>query len=209
MIRLFAAIELPGEVRQRIATLRGGIPGARWIEPESLHVTLRFIGDVNESLCSDIDAALMSVRAPSFEIMLEGIGFFGAARAARLLFLPVSRCQPLEFLYSKVESALVRTGLEPEGRKYQPHVTLARLRAAPAHRILDYVAQNNLFRAGPIPVKSFTLFSSHPGERGSIYRAEAVYPLHHAGAEAGTAMLETAGAGDADLDDSGDESDLQ
>ena len=104
-------------------------------------------------------------------------GFFGAARAARLLFVPVSRSQPLEFLYSKVESALVRAGLEPEGRKYQPHVTLARLRSAPAHRILDFVAENNLFRAGPIPVKSFTLFSSHPGEQGSIYRAEAVYPL--------------------------------
>ncbi|MGB8274213.1 MAG: RNA 2',3'-cyclic phosphodiesterase [Alphaproteobacteria bacterium] len=177
MIRLFVAVELPDDVRQRIAALRGGIPGARWLDPGNMHITLRFIGEVDEGMSRDIDAALSMIRAPAFEAALEGVGYFGAARAARVLYVPVARNGPLSHLHGKVESALVRIGLEPEGRKYQPHVTLARLRGAHARRLIDFVAENNLFRAGPFQVTSFALFSSFLSESGSIHRAEAVYPL--------------------------------
>ena len=177
MTRLFVAIELPEDVRQRIAAMRGGVPGARWLDPENMHLTLRFIGEVDEGTCHDIDAALSQIHAPSFEITLEGVGFFGAPRAARVLFVPVAPCRPLAFLHDKIESALVRMGLEPEERKYQAHVTLARLRSAPPRRLLDFVSENNLFRAGPIAVSNFTLFSSARGQGRSVYTAEAVYPL--------------------------------
>jgi 2'-5' RNA ligase len=177
MIRLFVAIELPEDVRQRIAAMRGGVPGARWLHPENMHVTVRFIGGVDEGTCHDIDAALSQIRAPAFDIMLEGVGFFGAARTARVLFVPVAPSRPLAFLHDKIESALVRMGLEPEDRKFQPHVTLARLRSAPPRRLLDFVSANNLFRAGPIAISNFTLFSSARGEGRSVYTPEAVYPL--------------------------------
>lgn len=177
MIRLFVAIELPEDVRGRVAALCGGVPGAKWVKPENLHLTLRFIGEVPEDRFHDIDAALAQIRAPAFEVELDGVGCFPPRGQARVLWVGVTKNGALAHLYGKVESALVRTGLKPEGRKYSPHVTLARLKGAPVRRIQEFVAEHNLFRAGPFPVVNFTLFSSFLSQSGAIHRAEASYPL--------------------------------
>lgn len=189
MLRLFVALVLPEPVRLRLSLLGGGVPGARWVPVENLHLTLRFVGEVDEGRSQDIDAALQSVRAPGFALILEGIGYFGPARAARSIHIGVRRNPALDHLYQKIESALVRSGCEPEGRKFSPHVTLARLRNAPGGRIAAFVAENNLVREGPIPIESFTLFSSFLSHSEPIYRAERVYPL---GLE--TARAESGGA---------------
>lgn len=177
MIRLFVAITIADVVRQRLAGLSGGVPGARWMEPESLHLTLRFIGDVHEDQAIDIDAALTALRAPSFALTLEGVGVFGSARRARILWAGVERNEALNHLQAKVESAMVRCGLPAEERKFSPHVTLARLRDPPPDRLGRFLSDNGLFRAGPMAVDRVTLYRSHLGNGGSVYEALSDYPL--------------------------------
>lgn len=177
MIRLFVGLELPPSARIRLAAFRGGIPGARWVEPENFHITLRFIGEVDESQATDIDDALMALRAPSFFVELEGAGIFGQGRKARSLWVGVARNPALLHLRDKVESTLVRIGLAPDARKFSPHVTLARLKDAPASRLESFLADRALFRDGPFLVKSFVLFSSLLTQNGAHYTPERVYAL--------------------------------
>src|SRR5690349_8315737 len=114
MKRLFVALELPEAVRRHLALLQAGVPGARWIEPANLHLTLRFIGEVEDGLLHEIDEALLGIRAPSFDLTLEGVGQFGTGTRARTLWAGVSRVDALGHLQQKIESALVRAGLPAE-----------------------------------------------------------------------------------------------
>ena len=177
MIRLFVALELPEAVRERLAGLGGGVPGARWTEPENLHLTVRFIGEVENGLLPDIDAALGSVSAPAFDLVLDGVGQFGSGSRSRVLWAGVERNDALVHLNQKVESALVRAGLPREERRFSPHVTLARLRDAPQERVGRFIQDRGLFRAGPIRVEHFTLFESRPGGGGPVYDPLREYPL--------------------------------
>ena len=177
MLRLFVALDLTEEVRQRLAGLAGGVPGARWTEPEAMHLTLRFIGEVPEDQAMDIDAALAELRAPAFALTFDGVGMYGSARRARVLWAGVERNEALAHLQAKIESALVRCGLPAEERKFSPHITLARLRDAPADRIGRFLSDRGLFRAGPMPVDHVTLYRSHLGNGGAVYEALREYPL--------------------------------
>lgn len=177
MIRLFVAIDLPETVRARLAGLCAGVPGARWTAPENMHLTLRFIGEVDDALAIEIEAALGRVAAPSFEIRLGEIGHFGSRGRVRALWAGIEACPALEHLRDKVESVLVRAGLEPEGRKFTPHVTLARLRDARLSRVREFLGAGNPVTAGPVPVERFTLYSSFLARQGAIHRVEARYEL--------------------------------
>lgn len=177
MIRLFVALALTDEIRQRLAGLSGGVPGARWMDPESLHLTLRFIGEVPEDQAIDIDEALAELRAAPFTLTLDGVGVFGTGRRARVLWAGVERNEPLNRLQAKVESALVRCGLRAEERKFSPHVMLARLKDPPQDRVGRFLSERGLFRAGPMPVDHITLYRSHLGNGGAVYEALRVYPL--------------------------------
>lgn len=177
MIRLFVALDLPESVRDRLAGMAGGVPNARWVPPENMHLTLRFIGEVENGLAQDIDTALTKLRAPGFDIELDGVGFFGKASAARVLWAGVRRSEPLLRLQSKVETALWDAGVAAEERKFAPHVTIARMRRAPADRVQNFVADHAAFLSGPIPVDHITLYSSFRSDSGPVYRAEAEYPL--------------------------------
>ncbi|EWY37879.1 2'-5' RNA ligase [Skermanella stibiiresistens SB22] len=177
MIRLFVALELPEPVRDRLIGLGGGVPGARWTERENLHLTVRFIGEVENGVVPDIDAALAAVSAPGFELVLDGVGQFGSGAKSRVLWAGVERNDALVHLNQKVESALVRAGLPREERRYSPHVTLARLRSAPAERVGRFIQDRGLFRAGPIPIDHFTLFESRTGNGGPVYDPLKDYPL--------------------------------
>jgi 2'-5' RNA ligase len=177
LIRLFVGIELPEAIRERLAGLSGGVPGARWMPPENMHLTLRFIGEVENGQAEDIDAALMRLRSPRFDITLDGVGFFGKPSAARMLWAGVRKCEKLTRLQAKIETALQMSGLPPEERKFSPHISLARLNGTPFLRLQRFVAENSHFLAGPIPVDRFVLFSSFRSGSGPIYTAEADYPL--------------------------------
>ncbi|MGO8914785.1 MAG: RNA 2',3'-cyclic phosphodiesterase [Stellaceae bacterium] len=173
MLRLFVGIALPPELKLRLSLLCSGVPGARWVDPGNYHLTLRFIGEVDEGLAGDIDEALARLRAPRFAVGLAGVGHFGD----RMLWVGVDKSPLLVHLRDKVESALVRLGLEPETRRYAPHVTLARLRNASAAKLQSFLAEHALFRAESFPVAQFSLVASYLTKSGAIYEDQADYPL--------------------------------
>lgn len=176
MIRLFTAIELPESVRVRLTLLQGGVPGARWSPSENLHLTLRFIGEVDEAQANDIDDMLAAIRAPAFDLTLKGTGEFGG-RDPHALWIGVAPSEALMRLAAKIESALQRMGLPAETRKYAPHVTLARLRDAPIAKVRDFLSAHASFDSGAFAVRRFALFSSYPSSNGSLYRLERTYAL--------------------------------
>jgi 2'-5' RNA ligase len=176
MIRLFTAIGLPADVTMRLTLLQGGVPGARWSPAENLHLTLRFIGEVDEVVANDIDDMLSGLRAAPFELTLSGSGSFGS-KDPHSLWIGVAPCPPLLHLAARIESLLQRMGLAAETRKYTPHVTLARLKDAPAPRVRAFLADHAQFTSGPFEVTSFGLYSSHQSSRGSQYVLERRYPL--------------------------------
>ncbi len=177
MIRLFVAIAIPAALKAQLAMLAGGIPGAKWVPPENYHLTLRFIGEVEPWRAQEVDDALSTVHAPAFELSLRGLGTFEKGGRISALWVGAERSEPLAFLQSKVETALQRAGLEPERRRFAPHVTLARTEKAAPERLIAHVQAHNLFRAAPIPVEHFTLFSSRLGKEHSVYIPEAEYEL--------------------------------
>ncbi|MBX6369791.1 MAG: RNA 2',3'-cyclic phosphodiesterase [Rhodospirillales bacterium] len=177
MIRLFVGIALPPELKLRLSTLTGGLPGAKWVDTGNLHLTLRFIGEVDEGLATDIDEALLQIRAHAFELELAGVGQFGAGEKTRSLWVGVERNERLLQLHDKVEHALTRVGIAPEMRKYSPHVTLARFKYVHAARVQEFIERHALFRAPPFRVDHFSLVASYLTKGGSIYEDKADYRL--------------------------------
>ena len=177
MLRLFVGVPLPEAIRDRLAGLRAGLPGAKWVAPENMHLSLRFVGEVPRHQAEDIDHALAAVRGRPFDMTLAGVDFFGTGDKVRVLWVGVRRSDALMHLQDKVESAVVRTGLDPERRKFKPHVTLARFKGRPGNHVGAYVENHDGFTAGPFPVDHFVLFRSHLGREGAHYEVLAEYPL--------------------------------
>ncbi len=177
MIRLFVALTLPAELRAQLAMLSGGIPGAKWVPPENYHLTLRFIGEVESWRAQEVDHALATIRARPFELSLRGVGTFEKGGRIHALWVGVEKTESLAFLQSKVETALQRIGLEPERRRFAPHVTLARTDRAAPEKLVTWVQAHNLFRAPPVLVESFTLYSSRLGKEQAVYVPEVEYEL--------------------------------
>jgi 2'-5' RNA ligase len=176
MQRLFTGLEIPPEVADTLAMLRGGLPGARWIDPENYHLTLRFIGDVDDTVAREVAFMLGQVRRGAFEMRFEGLNSFGG-RIPRALFAAVAPTPPLLELQAEHERLMQRLGLDPEGRKYTPHVTLARLRDSSSRQVANYLATRAAFRSLPFQVSRFVLFSSRTSSGGGPYVVEAAYPL--------------------------------
>ena len=183
MIRLFVALALPAALKAQLAMLAGGgIPGAKWVPPENYHLTLRFIGEVEPWRAQEVDDALAGIRAPGFDLSLRGLGIFERGGRISALWVGAERSEGLSFLQAKVETALQRAGFEPERRRFAPHVTLARTEKAPPEKLIAFVQAHNLFRAPPVPVESFTPYSSHLGKDQARYVPEVEYDLRRAAA---------------------------
>jgi 2'-5' RNA ligase len=181
-MRLFVALDLPWWLREQLSLLSGsGIPGARWVPPENYHLTLRFIGETPAHRAEDIDLALAALRGRGFSLTFSGLGVFAknGPKGGRIttLWVGVERNPQLEHLQGKIETALQRAGLEPERRRFTPHLTLARLDAVPEAKLAAFVQAHNLFRSEPVPIEHFTLFSSQLGKEQSVYTAEVEYKL--------------------------------
>ncbi len=176
MPRLFTGVEIPSDVGQALASLRGGLPGARWIDPQNYHLTLRFIGDVDDVTAHEVASMLERVKRNAFELHLEGVMSFGG-RKPRAVIAAVAPAQPLLEVQAEHERLMQRIGLEPEGRKYTPHVTLARLRDSSSWEVADYLSARGYFRTSPFRVSRFVLFSSRASVGGGPYVVEASYPL--------------------------------
>lgn len=176
-MRLFVALALPALLKAQLSALAGGIPGAKWVAPENYHLTLRFIGEVEPWRADEVDEALAGIRASRFELALRGVGTFEKAGRIHALWVGVERSDALNHLQSKVETALQRVGLEPERRRFAPHVTLARTDKAAPEKLVGFVQAHNLFRAPPVEVEHFTLYSSRLGKEQAVYVPEVEYDL--------------------------------
>jgi len=176
MPRLFTGLELPDGVVGQLALMRGGVVGARWLEPEDYHVTLRFIGDIDARAAHDIAETLGLIRRPKTPIRFEGLSWFGGDKP-RSLIAKVKSDPALMDLQAEQERRLRRIGVEPETRKYTPHVTLARLRGVAQRAIADYLATRGALLAESFTAERFVLYSARDGSGGGPYVVEAAYPL--------------------------------
>jgi 2'-5' RNA ligase len=177
VIRLFVALAVPEEAARVLAPLAGGVPGARWSPSENLHITLRFAGEITESVAEDLDSALSVVSVPALDITLAGVGAFGDHPAPHALWAGVEANEVLTRLYGRCETAARRSGLKPDTRAWKPHVTLAYLSGAEPSRVATWTSAHNLLRVPSFRAEAFGLYSSWRTRSGSVYRLERRYPL--------------------------------
>ena len=177
MYRLFVAVDPPPDIVARLQGLCYGVSGARWVEPEQMHLTLRFIGEVDGGAFRDIKEGLAEVKAGSFPLQVKGLGFFPPRKIPRVLWAGIAPVEQVSGLRNRIENVLVSLGLAPEGRKYSPHITLARLHDTPVARLGRFLAGNSLFAAPEFSVSEFHLYSSELTVKGALHTIEASYPL--------------------------------
>ncbi|MBN9049079.1 MAG: RNA 2',3'-cyclic phosphodiesterase [Rhizobiales bacterium] len=176
MPRLFTGLAILPDVTQHLSLMRGGLHGARWIDPENYHVTLRFIGDIEAPVAREIAATLAQVDRASFTLRITGLASFGG-RKPRALIATVEPEAALLELQAEHERLMRRLGLPAEGRKFTPHVTLARLRDTSSLAVAEWLSQRGYFTPLTVPVSRFVLYSSRASTGGGPYVAEQVYPL--------------------------------
>ena len=177
MPRLFTGLEIPGDIGLELSTCRGGLPGARWIDPENYHITLRFIGDVDHATARDLFSLLGDGRRRGpLTVTLDELATFGGERP-RAVFARAVPTSDLNELQSEHERLVRRVGLPPERRKFTPHVTLARLRDASPIDVAGYIGTRGRFPKLSFTARRFVLFSSRDSVGGGPYVVEAAYPL--------------------------------
>ena len=176
-VRLFTAIDLPEDVRGSLVSLCRGMPGGRWVRPDQLHLTLRFIGAVDRDRFAAIKKRLATIAAPPFMMALKGTGSFPPSGQPRVLWAGVEAPGLLASLRDRIEEQLVAAGCEPERRPFSPHITLARLRDFPRNQVVPYLTRYLSYASDPFEVTEFRLYSSVLSGQGSTHTVEARYPL--------------------------------
>jgi 2'-5' RNA ligase len=175
MHRLFVAIRPPAAIRSLLLSLSGGVEGARWQDDTQLHLTLRFIGEVDRHRANDIADLLAGIRFAPFDVRIEGVGSFDRKGVVDTLWAGVQPRDPLAQLHRKIDRACVRAGLAPEGRAYLPHVTLARFGRS-GGLVDGFLAVHAGLSSPAFRVDGFSLFESRIGHDGARYEAVADYP---------------------------------
>ena len=175
-MRLFVALSIPDVVARSLMLLEGGVPGARWQAREQLHLTLRFVGEVDGRDARALEDALAGIDAPAFEMQLHGVGQFGN-KQPHALWAAARRSDLLEHLQRKVDNAIRRVGQPQDAHKFMPHVTLARLRHPELDKVRAWLTTHALYTSDEFTVGAFCLYSSKLTSDGSIYRVEQEYPL--------------------------------
>jgi 2'-5' RNA ligase len=176
VLRLFAGLEIPETVRARLDALRQPLPGAKWVEPQNFHITLRFAGDIDNRTAEEFAGFLSEIPADPFEIRLSDLGAFGG-REPRSLWVGVDGGEPLAALQRATERAARSAGLPPDGRNHKPHVTIARLRGTRPDTIARFLGSCGAFCTEPFIVTRFVLFSARPRVGGGPYVVEEAFPL--------------------------------
>ena len=180
MIRLFAGIGLPEPIKEQLVGLQKGLPSALWRPAEKMHLTLRFIGNLDESMADEVLKELRFVRFPAFHLALKGIGYFAKSAVPHHVWAGVDTDKAVRELQAKIDSAVKKAGAGQEDKfKFTPHVTLGKLFGADVGDVFRYIQANNLFRTEPFEVTSFTLYQSIARENGEgkYYKEIEEYPL--------------------------------
>ena len=175
-MRLFVALSIPDSVASSLMLLQGGVPGARWQAREQLHLTLRFVGEVDGRDTRALEDALAGIDAPAFELQMHGVGQFGN-KQPHALWAAARRNDLLEHLQRKVDAAIRRVGQPQDAHKFMPHVTLARLRHPELEKMREWLTAHALYTSDEFTVRAFCLYSSKLTSDGSVYRIEQEYPL--------------------------------
>ncbi|KAB2657084.1 RNA 2',3'-cyclic phosphodiesterase [Brucella tritici] len=176
MPRLFTALEIPRDAALSLSLLRGGLPGARWIDVENYHITLRFIGDVEGHVADEVANALDRVRRPEFMLNLSGVNAFGSKKP-HSIYAGVSPSPDLNALQAEIERICQRLHIPADPRKFTPHVTLARLRNPRIEDVVHYLSSRGNFATLPFKVGRFVLMSSRDSVGGGPYIVEEAWPL--------------------------------
>lgn len=176
MPRLFSAIRLPASLSLQLSLLKGGLSGARWIDPENYHITLRFFGDVDRHTANDLALELGSIRREAFDLRIQRLDVFGNSKP-HALYASIAPCPELAELNGEIERIAKRCGLRPDPRKFTPHITLARLKGGSASALAGYLAARGGFSTLPFPVTAFELMSSRASIGGGPYITEERFEL--------------------------------
>jgi len=176
MPRLFVGLEVPEEVVLHLSGFRGGLPGARWVDPADYHLTLRFIGDIDRRSAREIEDELSEIDSQPIDVKITGLDVFGGDKP-HTIYASIAPNRALNELQAEAERCLRRLGLKPEARKFTPHVTLARLRSASVLDVADYLASHAHHPAQRFTAERFALFSARDMVGGGPYIVEAAYPL--------------------------------
>jgi RNA 2',3'-cyclic 3'-phosphodiesterase len=171
MPRLFVAIDLPSDIKLGLSRFRSAVSGVRWVAPENFHLTLRFIGDVDDAAETAISDVLRHIEMSRFSLSLAGVGQFGG----HTMWVGVEPSRALLRLQDAIENALKEVAPAVDPRPFRPHVKLARSRRRRGFE--SFLAEHSGFHAEPFEVGTFSLIESHPGKSGSIYQHRADYPL--------------------------------
>lgn len=175
MPRLFMGLEIPPDLADELALMRGGLTGARWIDVDDYHLTLRFIGDIDGETADAVDEVMSGIRRKPFTVTLEGLDHFGGDKPRAI----VAKAQPspaLVELQAEQERRLRRIGIPPEPRRFVPHVTLARVRNGSQTAVAHYLGTRG-FLTRRFEAEKFVLYSARDSVGGGPYVVEAAYPL--------------------------------
>lgn len=173
-MRLFTAIDLPGNVERKLQQLQDLDLGIRWTPAETLHLTLRFIGEVNTQRKEELIAELSQIQEEAFDLTVEGLGYFPPRKFPRIIWAGIKENARLMNLQTKIERACRATGIDPEQRDFAPHITLGKVRDAAKKEVITFINQYKRFAIEDIPVKTFVLYKSQMDSEGAIHT-----PLQH------------------------------
>jgi RNA 2',3'-cyclic 3'-phosphodiesterase len=178
MPRLFVALDLPEEIKRSLEPLERGLGDVRWMGADQQHLTLRFLGEMDNGWARDVAEALALVPGIPFDLRLKGIGHFPLRGEPRVLWVGVEKSLELGRLKRRIDRVLEGAGLSPDPRKFAPHVTIARIRGplSPT-RLGTYLMRHSLYRSESFPVSSFHLYLSWPRPEGADHQIEASYEL--------------------------------
>lgn len=176
MPRLFTALEIPRHIALSLSLLRGGLPGARWIDVDNYHITLRFMGDIDGRTADEIVDRLDRIDREEFQLTLTGIGSFGSKKP-HSIWAGVSPSAELQALQGEIDRICMRVGLPPDPRKFTPHVTLARLKNSRLDDVVQYLSGRGNFHTMSFTVPRFVLMSSKESVGGGPYLKEEIFPL--------------------------------
>lgn len=179
MIRLFVALDLPEEIKKTLRHSCPDLPGGRWVPDTQIHLTIRFIGGVDNNLFHGIHEKLNTIRAKPITMALNEFGFFPSRKRARVLWVGIEKNTSLTELHTRVESALTSLGLEPENRKFVPHITLARFKKPPSFSgSSQFTDSESLLSTPPFTIQHFSLYSSVLSSTGAVHQEEGRYSFH-------------------------------
>ncbi|KQM86108.1 2'-5' RNA ligase [Sphingomonas sp. Leaf23] len=176
MHRLFVALRPPAALRRILLDIMDGVEGARWQDEAQLHLTLRYIGEVERPVAEDIAVALQAIHAPAPTLALSGVGRFDTGARGLALWAGIAPHDAIAALHRKVDHALVRAGLPPEGRAFLPHVTLARLNRA-SGPVDGFFAAYAGLTSPAMRFDHLILYESHLGQDGAWYEPIVRVPL--------------------------------